>query len=160
MLQICLLLLLVGAANTAPLVAKKLFGSRWAAPLDCGVVLPDGAPLFGASKTVRGALVGVLAPTLLAPLVGHTLVDGCIVGIGAMTGDLLSSFLKRRMHLPPSGRAVGLDQLPEVLLPAWLARDAFALSGVDIALTGALFFVLEVVLAKVAFRIRLRDRPY
>jgi hypothetical protein len=159
-LQIGLFLLLVGAANTAPLVAKKFLGMRWAAPVDGGVVLADGAPLFGASKTVRGLLVGILAPALLAPFVGHAFVDGAIIGAGAMFGDLLSSFCKRRMQLPPSSRATGLDQLPEVLVPAWLVRAAFGLTNVDIALAGALFVVLEVVLAKVAFRLHLRDRPY
>jgi len=159
-LQIALLLVLVGAANTAPLVAKKVLGSRWATPIDGGIVLADGAPLFGASKTIRGVLVGVLAPALLAPIFGYALVDGVLVGAGAMGGDLLSSFCKRRMKLPPSSRAVGLDQLPEVLLPAWLVRDAFGLGIAEVALTGGLFLVLEVVLAKVAFRIHLRDRPY
>ena len=160
MLQIALLLLLVGASNAAPLVAKKLLGIRFAAPIDGGIVLADGAPLFGTSKTVRGVVVGILAPALLAPLVGHAFVDGAVIGAGAMAGDLLSSFCKRRMKLAPSSRASGLDQLPEVLLPAWLVRGAFDLTIVDIAFAGALFLVLEVALAKVAFRVHLRDRPY
>ena len=160
LLQISLLLVLVGAANTAPLVAKKLLGERWSTPIDGGLVLADGAPLFGASKTVRGLIVGILAPMLIAPLVGHSLAHGAIIGVGAMAGDLLSSFCKRRLKLAPSSRASGLDQLPEVLLPAWLVRGAFHLSAGEIAVAAAAFFALEVALSKLAFRLNLRDRPY
>lgn len=48
------LFLLLGVANTAPLVAKRLFGPRWSAPLDGGLIFFDGRPLFGSSKTIRG----------------------------------------------------------------------------------------------------------
>jgi hypothetical protein len=64
------LLLLLTLANTSPLVAKRLLGPRWAAPLDGGLRFFDGRPLLGASKTVRGVLVAVAACTLAAPLLG------------------------------------------------------------------------------------------
>jgi hypothetical protein len=42
-------------ANGAPLIAKRLFGSALAFPLDSGMTLEDGQPLFGHSKTIRGS---------------------------------------------------------------------------------------------------------
>ena len=38
---------------------------------------------------------------------------GLLVAATAMAGDLLSSFLKRRLALAPSSQAIGLDQIPE-----------------------------------------------
>jgi hypothetical protein len=42
------LLVLLALANGAPLIAKRLFGSALAFPLDNGITLEDGQPLFGA----------------------------------------------------------------------------------------------------------------
>ena len=42
-------------ANGTPIVAKKVFGRRFSFPLDAGTIFFDGRPLFGPSKTIRGA---------------------------------------------------------------------------------------------------------
>jgi CDP-archaeol synthase len=153
-------LLLAGAANTAPLIAAKLLGARLAWPVDGGVRLRDGRPLFGASKTLRGILCGIALPALLAPPLGQPVTVGLAIGAAAMAGDLLSSFVKRRMGRVPSSQAMGLDQIPEVLLPTWIARAWFDLSLSEIAIIVAVFFVAELVLSKLLFRLNLRDRPY
>ena len=155
-----LLLVLIGAANTAPLFAKKWFGNRGAWPLDGGVRWFDGEPVFGHSKTVRGLVIAISVPALLAIAMRHPMWQGAVIGFAAMAGDLFSSFCKRRMRLQPSSQAWGLDQIPEVLLPAWVARAWFDLSALDVAAIVVVFFVLEVVLSKLLFRLKLRDRPY
>ena len=87
----------------------------WA--INGGLKFPDGRPLFGLSKTIRGVLVSVLATTAAAPLLGLAVTLGAVVGSGAMAGDLFSSFVKRRLGFRSSSRATGLDQIPEALLP-------------------------------------------
>jgi CDP-2,3-bis-(O-geranylgeranyl)-sn-glycerol synthase len=77
-----------------------------------------------------------------------------------MAGDLFSSFVKRRLGVPTSGRATGLDQLPEALIPLLACRGALALTLADIAATAAMFFVGEIVLSRLLFRLRVRDRPH
>jgi CDP-diglyceride synthetase len=154
------LLVLIGAANTAPLLAKSLLGARLARPVDGGAKFFDGRPLFGKSKTLRGLLVGVLAPALVAPLLGHPAWQGLAIGSVAMAGDLLSSFTKRRLGLTPSSQASGLDQIPEALLPALVARAWFGLSVWHVVIVLVAFVVLEIVLSKLLFRLKLRDRPY
>ena len=42
---------------------------------------------------------------------------GLVVAVWAMVGDCLSSFVKRRLKMPSSSMALGLDQIPESLLP-------------------------------------------
>jgi hypothetical protein len=154
------LLVLLMLANGTPVVAKKILGERFAHPLDCGVEFIDGRPLFGPSKTLRGIGLAVLVTTVGAPLIGLDWAIGFVVGSLAMAGDLVSSFLKRRMALPPSSRASGLDQVPEALLPLFACRNPLSLTIADIGITAALFFIGEVLLSRVFYALRLRDRPY
>src|SRR5512140_2357950 len=154
------LMALLTLANGAPVVAKKIFGSRFALPLDFGVAFFDGRPVFGASKTFRGILVAVLAATAGAPLIGLDPAIGLSVAGAAMAGDLFSSFVKRRLNLPPSSQALGLDQIPESLLPMLACRAALSLTAADIALGVGVFFAGELVLSRLLFRAHLRDEPY
>ena len=152
--------ILLAVANGAPLVAKKLMGDVLAYPLDGGRTISDGQPLLGSSKTIRGVLVGVIAAMLAAPLLGFALVTGLVVGAAAMAGDLVSSFLKRRMGLAPSARAFGLDHVPESLLPALVAMQVFGLTLADVLLITVLFTLGGQALSLLLFKIRLRDHPY
>jgi CDP-2,3-bis-(O-geranylgeranyl)-sn-glycerol synthase len=153
-------LALVAVANTAPLVAKLIFGDRFSRAIDNRTVLWDGQPLFGSSKTIRGAALSIVATTALAPLVGLAAGIGLFTGISAMVGDLCSSFCKRRFGVKPSGRATGLDQIPESLLPALVCQRMLSLSTLDVLAVTAIFFVGEILLSKVLFKAHLRDRPY
>ena len=154
------LLILLMLANGTPVVAKKVLGECLAYPFDCGVEFVDGRPLFGRSKTIRGVLLAVLVTMAGAPLIGLQWEIGFLVGSLAMAGDLVSSFLKRRMALPPSSRASGLDQIPEALFPLLACRNLLSLTMADIGAAAALFFIGEVLLSRVLYAFRLRDRPY
>jgi hypothetical protein len=153
-------LVLVTLANGAPIVAKKIFGPRFARPLDGGIIFFDGRPLFGASKTIRGIVVSILVAAASAPLIGLDLMIGAIVAGAAMAGDLFSSFVKRRLNLSPSSQALGLDQVPESLFPMLACRDALSLTIADIALGVGIFFIGGLILSRLLFRAHLRDEPY
>lgn len=153
-------LALLTAANGTPVIARKLMGGRLAFPLDAEWTFVDGRRLLGASKTVRGVVVAVLASTALAPVIGGSARTGLLVGAGAMLGDLLSSFIKRRLALEPSSQASGLDQVPESLLPLGLVASPLGLSAWDIGLAVALFWGGELIVSRWLFALKLRDRPY
>jgi hypothetical protein len=159
-LLILQLMILLTLANGTPVVARKIFGRRFAWPLDAGIKFLDGRPLLGASKTIRGIALSLLVSAAGAPLIGLDARIGAVVAGAAMAGDLLSSFVKRRLDLPPSSRATGLDQIPESLLPLLACRGALSLSAADIAAGVAVFFVGEVILSRLLYRLRLRERPY
>jgi CDP-diglyceride synthetase len=152
--------MLLMLANGTPVVAKKILGERLAYPLDGGIEFIDGRPLFGRSKTIRGVVLAVLVTMAGAPLIGLQWQIGLLVGSLAMAGDLGSSFLKRRMALPTSSRASGLDQVPEALIPLLACRNPLSLTIADIGVTAALFCIGEVLLSRVLYAVRLRDRPY
>ena len=77
-----------------------------------------------------------------------------------MVGDCLSSFIKRRLHLPSSARALGLDQIPESLLPLLGVWHQFSLTLEGIALTVAGFFILELGLSRILYKLHIRKHPY
>ncbi len=154
------LLLLIWIANGAPVLAHALFGTRFAHPLDGGARFLDGRPVFGTAKTLRGVIAAVLLTTLAALGLGLSPGLGALVGSAAVAGDLLTSFIKRRMGLPPSSRVLGLDQIPESLLPALLAAPRLDLEAGDIALVVGLFVALAVALSPVLCRMRVRETPY
>lgn len=154
------LLILLAIANSVPIAAKRLLRDRLPYPLDGGFVFFDGRPLFGPSKTIRGILVAVLVTSVCAPLVGLGWGTGALIASVAMVGDLFSSFLKRRMKLPSSAKATGLDQVPESLFPALASQTLLSLSVMDILVCTVVFFVGEVILARLFYKLHFRDRPY
>lgn len=154
------LLFLLMLANGTPVIAKKILGARFSYPLDGNRRFVDRRPLLGTSKTVRGVVLAVLVTTVGAPIVGLSWIIGLLVGSCAMAGDLVSSFTKRRLDLPPSSRASGLDQIPESLLPLLACRDPLSLTIGDIVVGVVLFSIGDIVFSRVLFAFRLRDRPY
>jgi hypothetical protein len=154
------LLVLLGIANGAPIFTKKLLGQKLATPLDLGLILPDGQPLFGRAKTIRGLIVSVICTALAAEPLGLGWRIGAGIAASSMLGDLASSFLKRRLRLPPHAQAFGLDQIPEALLPLLVFKAPLNLSWWEIGVLIGVFIVLEILLSRLLFRLRIRDRPY
>ncbi|MGI0071240.1 MAG: CDP-archaeol synthase [Thermoplasmata archaeon] len=108
-------------------------------PMDFGRPWPgDGRHVLGPSKTWSGFLFGgfvaipvglleawliLLAPPnlQLVPRLAGTVVAAipvvAVLTFGAMTGDALGSFVKRRLGRESGARTLFLDQLPFVLVP-------------------------------------------
>lgn len=154
------LLALLTLANGTPVIAKKILGNVLAHPLDAGATLSDGQPLLGRSKTVRGIVLSIVVTSLGAPWIGLDWTAGLIVAVMAMIGDLISSFTKRRMKLAPSSMVLGLDQVPESLLPALVSRLVLPLTILDIVIVTVVFFLGELAVSRVLFALAIRDRPY
>jgi len=154
------LVVLLTVANGLPVIAGKLFGRYFNQPLDGGITCVDGRPVFGHSKTIRGIILSLVAATATAPLLGFAWTCGLVVASVAMSGDLLSSFLKRRLSLPPSSRATGIDQIPECLLPTIAIRSILGLGVFDIVSVVIVFFLGQVLLSRLLFRWNIRNRPY
>ncbi len=111
-------------ANAAPVI----FGGGY--PLDAGRLFWDGKPIFGSNKTVRGFFAGLLVGTFAGFVLSHlyqlegfpqnflfqynTLL-GFVLSLGALTGDLIHSFIKRRLDISPGSPLPVADQLDFVL---------------------------------------------
>ena len=112
-------------ANAFPV----LFGGDL--PIDLGKKLPDGKPIFGSHKTYKGFAAGLIAGVLVSVvqtvalqyimLSDFTLpfyfniLTGSMIALGALTGDLVHSFIKRRIRLAEGAPLPVADQLDFVL---------------------------------------------
>jgi CDP-2,3-bis-(O-geranylgeranyl)-sn-glycerol synthase len=152
--------LLLVVANGAPVLAKRLLGAAGAWPVDGGARLADGRPLFGAAKTWRGVMLSIAATTLCALALGLSAEIGATIGAGAMAGDLLSSFVKRRLGRPVSTRALGLDQIPEALAPLLAVARLTPLGPLEILVATAGFCVGSLALSRLMFDLRVREQPF
>ncbi|MGB7975283.1 MAG: CDP-archaeol synthase [Roseiarcus sp.] len=153
-------LIVVGAANGAPVLLVRLLGPRFGHPIDGGIVLRDGHPLFGRSKTWRGIAAAVLLAACAAALMSLPWRLGALAAACAMAGDCISSFVKRRFGLEPSSMTLGLDQVPESLFPAVACSAYLPLRPLDVALIVLVFSVGELAMSRLFFAVGLRDRPY
>ncbi len=119
-------------ANAAPL----FFGGG--NPLDGGRNFIDGKRIFGSHKTVRGFFAGVIAGTVMG--VAESLVDsnlllgGFMIALGAVLGDLLGAFVKRRLMMKPGSPFPVVDQLDFVLGGLILGSLIFPMSWAAILL--------------------------
>jgi CDP-2,3-bis-(O-geranylgeranyl)-sn-glycerol synthase len=101
-------------ANSTPVV---LGGGP---PVDRGASWTDGKPILGANKTIRGTISGVLAGTLIGLLQGN-LIGGFAQSAGAILGDLISSFYKRRRDYSPGSSMPLVDQLDFIIMAVILS---------------------------------------
>jgi CDP-diglyceride synthetase len=153
-------LILIGAANGAPVLFARLLGTRFARPIDGGIVLRDGYPLFGRSKTWRGLVAAVILASFAAVLIDLPWQAGALTGASAMAGDCLSSFVKRRLALDASSMSLGLDQVPESLFPAVACSVYLPIGPGDVIVIVMTFSVGVLAMSRLFYAVGLRDRPY
>ncbi len=96
-------------ANAIPVVA----GGGLA--LDFGKNFVDGKPIFGKHKTLRGFFaglaVGTMAGLVESLLFGYSFLLGFLLSLGALSGDLIGAFIKRRIGLSPGELLPVVDQV-------------------------------------------------
>jgi len=130
-------------ANAAPVLCG---GGK---PLDEGRRWRDGRPLLGSHKTVRGTLSGVAVGTAVG-LVQLNPLRGLLLAVGAVGGDLLVSFVKRRLGMEPGALFPVADQLGFIVVavalvstvpppPTWERVVAILVATVPIHLITNLF---------------------
>jgi CDP-2,3-bis-(O-geranylgeranyl)-sn-glycerol synthase len=130
-------------ANASPVLVG---GGR---PIDGGRVWRDGRRLLGDGKTWRGFIGGVLIGTLVGAIQYFITPDfygsietavklAFLLSFGALIGDLVGSFIKRRANLPRGYPAIGLDQLGFLISALAFAYPVKTLSS------GQIIFLLVV----------------
>lgn len=154
------LLILLVAANGAPIIARLLLRDCCTWPIDAGLTTARGNPLLGPSKTWRGLVSAVALSAAIAPLMGISWYWGAAIGALAMLGDLLASFIKRRLGYPSSSQAIGLDQIPESLLPLLAVAPLFGLRVWSVCIVILAFSVVVPLLSRLFFLLGIRRHPY
>jgi len=154
------LMLLLLIANGAPILSKRIMGRRYDFPVDGSLLFFDRQPILGKSKTWRGLISSLVLTSIAAVVLAVPWQAGLIIACGAMSGDLLSSFIKRRLGIVPSDQALLLDQIPESLIPMLLVSNNFDLSLIEIVAMTLAFVVIELLLSKLLYQFKIRNRPY
>lgn len=111
-----------GIANVVPPLAVKIPGLKhWDTPLDFNKTY-HGVRIFGGHKTVRGLIVGLVCGTLtcyfqslLIPVPYNPVILGFLLSLGALGGDAIKSFFKRRTSIEPGKTWFPFDQLDFIL---------------------------------------------
>ena len=134
-LQLLYLMIPAYLANMAPPVLAK--HSPWNAPMDFGLSV-GGIRIFGSHKTWAGFAIGVLVALLAGfilskaywPFEFSALAWSALVGVGALLGDAVKSFFKRRIGVTPGKPWIPFDQIDYtvgalalgsiVFFPGWL----------------------------------------
>jgi len=113
-------------ANSAP----PIFGGG--TPIDMGKNFVDGKRWLGKGKTVRGALIGVFLGALVGYVV-HDLTLGILLAFGAVAGDIVASFIKRRVGIKSGGPLWVVDQT-DFLVGALLFASLYKLPSLRLGL--------------------------
>ena len=160
LIKIFQVLALLTLANGAPVIAKRILGTYFLHPIDFGFKWFDGRRVLGRSKTFRGILASIVACSAGGIVLGVNLATSTTVALGAMFGDALASFLKRRLGIEPSGRAFGLDYIPEALVPTLTLTYILNLTAADVVIIVVVFCLGAAGLSPLLYRLGIRDRPY
>jgi CDP-2,3-bis-(O-geranylgeranyl)-sn-glycerol synthase len=152
------LLMLVLLSNAAPVLARIALGRHLDRRVDGGRRLADGRPLLGAAKTYRGIAAALLLAAPAAELLGLGWRLGLVIASTAMAGDLLSSFVKRRLGKPVHAESMLLDGIPEALLPVLAVAVPLSLTWLEGLLVVFGFVALHAVLERLIVRPKRRSR--
>lgn len=158
MTAISALLLLLLVANGTPVLIKIILQDRLNYPLDGGLLFIDKRPFFGHTKTIRGILSSLAATTLAALFIGIPAFIGATFALCAMFGDLSSSFIKRRLGIPSSKMTLGLDQIPESILPLLAVKSHLGLGWNDVFVIMAAFGIIELGFSYMWLRVSARKQ--
>jgi CDP-2,3-bis-(O-geranylgeranyl)-sn-glycerol synthase len=167
-----------GLANAAPVLANKIPGlNSWKTPMDLGKSL-RGKRVFGDNKTWRGLFFGtlvgcltgmvlhLLAPEIissleivpLVPFVDMLLIGG-LLGFGALYGDAAESFFKRQLGVQPGHSWFPFDQIDYIIGGLLAVAPLGLFNWSQMAIIFVVYFVLHLVIAYLAYLLKLKDQP-
>lgn len=167
-------------ANMVPiLVAPLPLIKRFDAPID-GNRTYRGKRIFGAHKTWRGLIAGVVFATLVLWLeqlaVAHvhsiatlthtvdyaslpTFILGPLFGIGALGGDAIKSFFKRQYGVAPGRSWFPFDQIDYIIGGTLAAALVVRLNAMEYLWLVVIWLAAHLVSSYIGYLLGLKERP-
>jgi len=163
-------------ANMAPTFAKKAgILKSLAKPIDLGKNF-RGKPIFGSHKTWRGMISGIVLGILISyfqkilfqfsffqkiSFLNYQKLNvfflGFLLSFGALFGDLISSFFKRRKSIKPGNPWIPFDQISFVIGAFFFVLPFFKISISAWFLILFLSFFLHVIFNRLGFWLKISD---
>lgn len=168
-----------GIANTTPIfVAKLPVLKKLNAPLDFGIKV-GGVRLFGKNKSIRGLVSGIIVGMFLVwvqqqlwisnesiqELVRlnyaelNPIILGGLLGAGALVGDVVESFFKRRSGVAPGQAWFPFDQIDYILGGIIFTLPYIQLSLLEYGLLFIIWFILHPISTVVGYILKLKESP-
>ncbi len=160
-------------ANAMPVILRNLFKRAKLTPLDKGKLFLDGERILGDSKSIEGFIAGTVGGSLIGLAYGmYTdnyawLIYGLLMGLGTMFGDLLNSFIKRRLKIKPGDPFIPFDQLSFLYVSYALVSVSGVTSNLEAQITLAdlatgtyIVLVLHPLSNLIAYLLGLKDKPW
>jgi len=157
-------------ANAVPVV----FGGG--AKIDFGRKFYDGRRVLGDGKTVNGLVSGLAFGTLaglclalalpsdflpFAPSLNAKIVVSFMLALGALIGDLVGSFFKRRMGVERGEPSMLMDQLLFLFFALAFAASYYPLPSIyALVVLVLLTFLLHVLFNALAHKLKLKSVPW
>lgn len=147
-------------ANGAPTLVRR------GHPIDLGFSLKDGNRVLGDGKTFEGLIMGLTFALVVSEAESSFMgfwwiLQGSMVGLFALMGDMVGAFIKRRLRIARGDPAPILDQLDFVFgATVGLSAVGYKVTLGQIVYVSAIALVLHVLTNRVAFRLRLKNVPW
>ena len=148
-------------ANASPVFLKK------GTPVDFGKSFVDGKRILGDGKTWEGLLLGLwFGGTVALSLWLFTeeltyFVYGLVGSLGALVGDMIFSFIKRRLGLRRGAPLPLADQLDFFLgATAFMLLIGWKTKVEHLIIIGIAILVLHIMANRVAYLMKLKDVPW
>ncbi len=156
-------------ANMAPVFSNKLFGFK---------ANPINEKLFGANKTYRGFISGILSAMIIIYLQSalysfeffnsislldyyniNLLLYGFFFGFGALFGDLIKSFIKRRINIKSGAPFIPFDQI-DYTLGAFIILSPLYFDIFVFLIGISLSFFLNILVNYIGYKLKFRETYY
>lgn len=159
-----------GIANMSPVFTRRLpLLKHWNTPVDFGKS-HKGKRLLGDNKSWRGIIMGAIVAGLVG-LVQYRLITysaestdfifvaTAVMGLGALVGDSVASFFKRRAGVKPGDSWFPVDQLDYILGGLIFVSFFIYMSLADIARIIIIYFVLHLIVSYLGYKLGLKSKP-
>lgn len=164
LVKMILYLLPMYVANSSAL----LFGGG--KRLDFGKNLSDNKPLFGKSKTIKGTFSGIFAGIFTGLFLmvvfqetnyfNNYFLLATLLSIGAILGDIVASFFKRRLGFEEGREFLFLDQLDFLFGGMALGLLVYVPSLIEIISAILATFFVHKASNFIAFKLNLKKVPW
>ncbi len=170
-IELLIFILPTYVANAAPVVL------RGKTPIDMGQKMKDKNRIFGENKTIKGFLFAIAAGTIVSALTALLLPQvfsqlsfnekialGFLLSLGAMLGDLIGSFVKRRIGMQSGQESPIMDKILFAITALIVAYPIYngkiALGILDATIILILTYFLHIVFNRIAHAAKLKKVPW
>lgn len=138
------------------------FGKQW-----------KGKAIFGSGKTWIGLILGVLSGTLFGLIQSNIIVEGLsftlpkmtiilafMISLGSLIGDMIGSFIKRRLNLKRGAPAPLLDQLDFIFGAFLFAALVVEINLVYLIILSIITPIIHLSTNRVAYKLGIKKEPW